>query len=400
VSHVENPPAKGTRPRNRRAITVQVATELFYRQGYSKVTVADIALATNVGSSAIFRHFGTKSELLIESILCGLRPFDEALLAARVDVDLASIGLESLLRQLAELAIIHRELGVLWQREARNLDVADQNRLRRELRKTTRSLAEFIRLDRPTLKQDHADLLAWCVMSALVSVGFHSLRLPRDDYVQLLVDITSALARTDMADDVAVDAGDSALIVFDDSRKNVLISKAVELFAESGFGSVGVDDIGRAVGIAGPSVYGHFPSKLDILVAALERGNDLLRSEADAVISSNAGPRTKLLRLVTSYAHFAAHDRFLMRIVLSEMNQLDAANREFFRRQQHEYIERWSELLVACQAWDTISARIRVQAVLLVVCDAAQTPHLRRMRNFEGYLRSVGRSILGLSNDQ
>jgi len=399
VSHVEVPPARGTRPRNRRAVTVQAATELFYRKGYSSVSVAEIARATNVGSSAIFRHFSTKSELLVEAIRCGLRPFDEVLASAKTNSDHGPVALPSLLRQLAQLALDHRELGVLWQREARSLDEVDQKRLRNELRLTTSSLARFIQLDRPELNQRQTDFLAWCVLGALVSIGFHSLELPRDQYADLLFDLTSTLARIEMAENVAVDAdaGDSS--VSESSRKDFLVSEAVELFAERGFVAVAVDDIGEAAGIAGPSIYSHFPSKQKILLAAMERGNDLLRSEADAALSRDDPPQTKLGLLVTSYVSLAVRDRFLIRIVLSEVNQLEAADREFARQQQRDYIDRWTDLLLRYRAGDGTSAQIRVQAVLLVVSNAVQTPHLRSLPGLERYLQCVGRALLGLPEE-
>lgn len=396
MSYVEEPPAKGTRPKNRRAITIQTATKLFYRKGYSNVSVAEIARATNVGPSAIFRHFSTKSELLVEAIRCGLRPFDELLASAMADDSQGSKSLQCLLRQLADLALDHRELGVLWLREARNLDEVVQKQLRSELRATTRSLAQFIQQDRPELGQQHADFLAWCVMGVLVSIGFHSLELPRDEYSELLVEMTSAVARIDMAEAVTSqsEAGDSP--VLSGSRKDYLVNEAVELFAERGFGGVAVDEIGEAAGIAGPSIYSHFPSKQKLLLAAMERGNDLLRAEADAAFSSEDPPETQLSRLVTSYVSLAVRDRFLMTIVLSEVNQLDAADREFVRQQLRDYVDRWTELLLKYRSGDTTSARIRVQAVLLVVNNIVQTPHLRSEPGLEHSLWRIGGALLGL----
>ena len=381
-------------------MTIQAAKELFYRNGYSNVTVAEIARATNVSPSAIFRHFGTKSELLVESIRYGLRTFDDVFISIKAEGEFGPGTLQSVLRRLAELAIVQRDLGVLWQREARSLDEIDQRRLRMELRQTTKTLARFVRLDRPDLSDDVADFLSWCVMSALVSISFHSLELPRDEFVSLLVEMTKKLIGIEVIENPEMHHDAGLSLVHENSRKDLVISEAVELFADRGYGSVGVDDIGKAVGIAGPSIYSHFASKLEILLAALERGNVLLRSEADIALSSNDGPEKKLMRLVNSYAHLAVHDRFLMRIVLSEVNQLDPVNRELARQKQRDYIQRWTELLCAFSEEETTLARIRVQAVLLVVCDVVQTPHLRTLPGLEQYLRQVGGAILGISMEE
>ncbi|BBZ74640.1 TetR/AcrR family transcriptional regulator [Mycobacterium paraseoulense] len=74
------------------------------------------------------------------------------------------------------------------------------------------------------------------------------------------------------------------------SRREAILSAGAALFAQRGFTGVSVDDIGTAVGIAGPSVYNHFAAKTDILVAAMFRGNELLwanfnRAVADAPTS-------------------------------------------------------------------------------------------------------------------
>jgi AcrR family transcriptional regulator len=44
------------------------------------------------------------------------------------------------------------------------------------------------------------------------------------------------------------------------------------MFAAHGYTQVSIEDIGNAVGISGPSVYNHWPNKLDLLVTTLRRG--------------------------------------------------------------------------------------------------------------------------------
>jgi Bacterial regulatory proteins, tetR family len=44
------------------------------------------------------------------------------------------------------------------------------------------------------------------------------------------------------------------------------------LFAERTYAGVSIEEVGAALGIAGASVYNHFPSKSGILITALARG--------------------------------------------------------------------------------------------------------------------------------
>jgi AcrR family transcriptional regulator len=389
VSRVEDPPARGTRPRNRREIILQAAGELFYRRGYPNVSMSDIARETNVGASAIYRHFRSKSELLVEAIQSGIASYQTI-------VDQAT-DLDDVLRQSAECALENRTLGVLWQREARNLDLVDLKLMRERLSSVTRGLSRFITDARPGIDRTDTDLLAWCTMGALVSVGFHSLSLPRDEYVDLLVAISHIIVGIDLRHDVEVATGGERPQDDPESRRDVLVSHATQLFAERGYGAVGIDDIGDSVGIAGPSIYSHFESKQKILAEAVTRGNEVLRSEATVVLEAGETPQVTLGRLVASFVGVAVHNRFVIRIVMSELDQLEPADRDYARREQREYIDTWCALLRQYTDVEQVAARIRVQAVLLVVNDAVQTPHLRSQPGFEARLRDVALAMLGLT---
>ena len=184
----------------------------------------------------------------------------------------------------------------------------------------------------------------------------------------------------------------------DESTRDSLIVEATELFAEKGFAGAGVDEIGSAVGIAGPSVYGHFSSKQQLLVAAMQRGADVLLSETERVLAAPNTAPVKLEALVDSYVSVLNGDRFVIRVLLSEMNELPDEEREVARRQQRQYIATWVDLYRQFTVVDEDSARIRVQAVLLVVNDAIQTPHMRSQPHFEGVMSRIAKTLLGLTD--
>jgi AcrR family transcriptional regulator len=388
-------PARRTRPRNRRAITLDAATKLFYRDGYARVSMSDIAAATNVGPSAIYRHFPGKADILAEAIRTGLAPYTRLLENFRSTNAADPDELASVFTQLAECALDHREIGVLYQRDSRNLDHRLQRELRDDLRSTTGLLASFIGAARPELDSVQTDALAWCCFGVLVSIGFHSLTLPRAEFVALMVDLIATVTFVPLSDipDVVQPAAE---IEPPSSRREQLITVATELFAERGFSAVGVDDIAEAVGIAGPSVYAHFPSKAAILAAAIDRAGQLLRVDTERVLSTDAPASVKLARLVDSYSAIANRDRYVPRTLISEMDVLPDADRGSAVRTQREYIDTWVELRRQFSPDSAVAARIRVQAVLIVVNDAVQTPHLRALPGFEGLLRRIADSLLGV----
>jgi hypothetical protein len=63
---------------------------------------------------------------------------------------------------------------------------------------------------------------------------------------------------------------------------------------------------------------------------------------------------------------------------------------------QRDYIDTWVELRRQFTDEGSVEARIRVQAVLLVVNDAVQTPHLRSLPGFEATLRRIAGALLGV----
>ncbi|HEY1530969.1 MAG TPA: TetR/AcrR family transcriptional regulator [Galbitalea sp.] len=386
-------PPRGTRPSNRRDITVQAAVELFARNGYAQVGMSDIAAATNVGASALYRHFSSKTELLVAAVRSGLGPWGDAI--GEPGGSNAAEHLELMLHRLSITGIDHRRVGVLWQREVRNLPADDQHELRDELRSAAGRVADAVRAARPELDDAEADTLAWCALGALVSIGFHNLELPRPEFDDLLFDIMLRIVSTELPD--AVRSSASAEQIASDSlpRRDQLITVATQLFADRGFAATGIDDIGDAAGIAGPSVYNHFASKQAILAAAIDRAERILNGELETVLSSASTSEHKIGELVGSYVRRANTDRFVLRTLLSELGELAPADRQLARQAQRRYIDSWVDLLQKFGSEDPVTARIRVQAVLLLVNDAVQTPHLRSQAGFEETLVVVAENVLG-----
>ena len=387
-------PAKGTRPRNRQAITVTAAAELFHRRGFPSVSMADIAAATNVGASAIYRHFPGKSDLLVAAIHTGLVPYIESLRPLAPDE-----GIDAVFRRLAECALDSRAVGVLWQRDARYLSAEEARPLRDDLFTISSLISGHLVTSRPELDQQQVNTLAWCIMGAMVSISFHSIELPREQFIDLLARMCAEIAAARfptvaerVPDAVVPLPADAA----PDSRREALITEATELFAERGFAAAGIDEIADAAGIAGPAVYRHFPSKQFILVAVVERSMAALHALTRPVLDADLPPELKLRRLVAAYVKRMNRSRFAMRILISEMGELPDDKRAEFRRVQRQNVDDLVELLCDITGWDAGSARIRVQAILLVVNDAVQTPHLRTQPGFEPTIESIAQAILGI----
>ncbi|PKW15780.1 TetR/AcrR family transcriptional regulator [Saccharopolyspora spinosa] len=376
MAEVSNPPARNTRPRNRRALITAAAADLFYRLGYARVGMSDIAEAVGVGSSALYRHFAGKQQLLTRVVLDELHPFSS--IAAQV----ADRDLDEVVAQLAAAALDHRQLGVLWQREARHLPEDQRDVLREELRGVASGLAEVARAFRPELTGEDARFRAWCMFSVLTSPSYHQVDLPRREFEQLLratVVVIGTQPPQRFADHRAAYSDQrSALFAGRASRRRLLLSAAMRLFSDAGYTEVTTEDVGAAAGIAGPSLYNYFASKQELLGTVITRGNAWLEVELERILANTPAADDALRELLRSYITFAFdHGRFID-ILVSEVNHLPDAERHRARQTQHAYVAEWVGLL--CEArpeLDPVRSRILVQAALTAANDMARTGSVR-----------------------
>jgi AcrR family transcriptional regulator len=357
-----------TRPRNRRALIVAAATDLFARRGYDEISMSDIAEAVEIGPSALYRHFAGKQDLLREVLTSGLLPVRE--LFGRRDLSVA---------QVATIALDQRQLGVLWQREARHMRPDDYLALRAELRSIGQLLADRVLFARPELSAAAANLLAWAVIAVVSSTSFHHLELPRPQYELLIAELLDAVLAAEVPAGFGAARDFPSHGLVPNSRREALLAQAVRMFAQQGYTGVGIEDIGAAVGIAGPSIYNHFPSKRDMLTLALQRGTAVLFMDLTTIYSTAADARDALNRLVRSYVGFALRHHDVIDLMITELGHLGEDEQHRARQAQYEYISEWTHLLqIVHSGLDATAARVRVQAVLSIVNNAVRTVRFRR----------------------
>ncbi|GAA1656191.1 TetR/AcrR family transcriptional regulator [Fodinicola feengrottensis] len=377
-------PLRGKRPRNRRELIVRAAADLFYRVGYPQVTMADVAAAVGVGPSALYRHFAGKQELLVAAVSQALRPYAEIVTA----------DLDTTIERLAAAAVEERRAGVLWQRESRHLPAADRAVLRESVRA---GVLAFARLLEESRTQTQAEFLAWCDFSVLTSPSYHRLELPSADYQELLADMSREVSTVELPE---IEYGQESVNeqrVEPRSRREALLRTAAVMFAENGYGTASLQEIGAGVEIAGPSIYHHFDSKLDLLVALMNRGAEWLRRDMSSELAAASDPADALSRLLRSYAGFALAHRELVDILITEVAQLPGPDRHRTRQIQRDYVAEWVHLLRSVHSdLAEVPARIRVQATLTVINDIARTTQLRRAKNVDAALHAVGGALLGL----
>lgn len=94
-------------------------------------------------------------------------------------------------------------------------------------------------------------------------------------------------------------------------RRDHLVATAARLFCRNGFHATGIDRVLDEAGVAKMTLYKHFPSKDDLIVASLGAVADESRAAVDAAIdAAGRSPRRRLVGLVDWYAGQASSARF------------------------------------------------------------------------------------------
>ena len=387
-------PARGTRPSNRRQLIIDAATDLFCRKGYANVAMGDVAEAVAIGPSALYRHFRGKQDLLATVVGTALDTLDDAFTAAE-DERLPDVS-----QALAAAVLRHRGIGVLWHRESRQLAPADHREFRTAIDQIAARFAALIRARRPALEAVEAELLAWSGLAVATSVSLHSLVLPEPEFTTLLSELISTVVDAPLAAPQSTPAHTTTSgMLRTQARREAILTEATKLFAANGFAGVSTEDIGASVGISGPSVYNHFPTKSDILLAAMLRGDEWLRLDMNRAFAQASDPRDGLNRLLDSYCAFVLDNPHLLQVLVSESNHLPEPERHRIRAAQHAYIDDWVNLLRQVHpSWDAIHARIRVQAVQTMMNDIPVVPELREYSDLESALVAIGAELLAIND--
>jgi AcrR family transcriptional regulator len=387
-------PARGTRPANRRQLILDAATDLFSRKGYTAVGMGDVAEAVAIGPSALYRHFRGKQDLLAAVVDDALNTLDDAISAAE------NVQPPDVVHALTAVVLEHRGVGVLWQREARQLSPADRARIQVAVNQIGSRFNTFIRARRPGLSAAQTELLAWSGLAVATSVSFHNLELPEPAFTALLGElITTAIDAPIPPLETRSERNAKPPMLRTRSRREAILSEATKLFAANGFSGVSIEDIGASVGITGPSVYNHFPAKSDILVAAMLRGDEWLRMDMHRAFAAASDPRDGLNRLLASYCAFVLGNPHLIAVLVSEAGHLPEPERHRTRAAQYAYIAEWVNLMREVHPrWDAVTARIRVQAAQTMINDIAMIPSLRESTEVESALVTIGAELLATTD--
>lgn len=194
VGEVELPPTPvRTRDPARRNRILVAAADLVARNGFNSVSMAEIGAAAGITGSAIYRHFDSKSAVLVElfdSAIDRLLEDAERTISSGADLPTA---IRELIEGQIEFVVGKRELAQVYHNEIHNLPEDDSRRLRRKQRLYLEEWVHLLLELRADLDDSESRAIVHAAIGALQSPLFHSVGLPLPRLRELLLASASAI---------------------------------------------------------------------------------------------------------------------------------------------------------------------------------------------------------------
>jgi AcrR family transcriptional regulator len=394
---MDHPTERQARPRDRKAQLAGLAAELFRARGFHGVGINDIAAAAGITGPALYRHFADKQAVLSYVVLAGIDDMERATTETLADVDLpVRAQVKALLDTLAAQAVERREIAALWRWEGRHLPREERREIRRRSGAVLAAWSKALLALRPELTPDDAELLCWAGLSVFGSVSVHHTSVAKKRFAQILVQLAESVLHVTLPEPGEAPEETPSMTLGEPSRREQILAAATELFGKRGFRAVSMEEIGAAAGIAGPSVYRHFPSKAALMVAIGHRAADRLVLAAERALRTD-DERDALRRLAASYVHTLLRTPELLVSFSGSPMELPERDKAELIRVQRDYVARWIALASAVRPELGLrEVKITVHAALTIANDLARTRRVNGRPNIEAELTALTHTVLGV----
>lgn len=130
------------------------------------------------------------------------------------------------------------------------------------------------------------------------------------------------------------------------ARRTQLLSAALEVFVAQGYHGAAMDDIAVRAGVSKPVLYQHFPGKLELYLALLDRSCDEIIEATRLALASTEDNKQRVAATMQAFFGYVARDEGAFRLVFES----DLTNDPLVR-------ERVDRVTIACA--DLIAPLIR-----------------------------------------
>lgn len=188
-----------TRDPDRKNRILLAASDLIGRKGFHAVSIADIGNAAGITGSGVYRHFDSKSAILValfDRVIDDLIAEEQSILDGTAELPTA---LEALIDGQVEFVVGDRQLAQVYYNEINNLPDEDRRRLRRKQRLYLEEWVHLVDELREDLDDTEARVVVHAAIGAIQSPLFHNTGLADDQLRVLLTDSARAILSTSRA---------------------------------------------------------------------------------------------------------------------------------------------------------------------------------------------------------
>ncbi|MFV0523479.1 MAG: TetR/AcrR family transcriptional regulator [Acidimicrobiales bacterium] len=381
----------GTRRRRSRSTKQDIlvaAAALFAERGFAAVSVQDIGDEVGITGGALYRHYRGKDAVLDAVMLDTIDGWNQV-------AEEANGGIEALVEVSVRLVVDQPGMLATYLQERGRVE----RTLRRELagreRQLFRHWADAMRTGRPGLTDRDISVRQQALNGVLSSLARRPATLGP---ARLRAALIEGLVAVATAPPVAGGPGRGPARARPPwrapvPRREQIMATAMGLFAERGYHGVSMEDIGRAVGMAGPSLYEHVAGKGDVLLDAYDRAGAFVIAGAADAVAGAASASEALDRLLGSYATVAFRHGDLLVVTSQEGASLEPSERPRLARRRRDLHEQWSAVVRELRP-DLTAADARA----VVRCAFALVNGLARARREDnppvGEVVALGRALL------
>jgi AcrR family transcriptional regulator len=366
------------RPRNRKAQILTAAAEAFSERGYHPVGIEEIAATVGISGPALYRHFPTKYALFASAVL---RLADSLLAAtdpAVITREDPEDRLDAVIGAVIRTTIDNRRTGGLYRWEGRYLVGDDRRALRRSMATLHERVTNPLRQLRPDLSEADAAMLATASISAVASITAHRSALSAKQIEESMLAAARSILRTDLPQQGSESPHHESVLEHA-SKREELLHHSIRLFYLHGYHEVGLDDIGAAASITASSVYRYFPSKAELLEAALHRANVQLTDTLAGALEHSDSPVDAVRTFARLYTELTFRQGELVAVYFAEIGNIPADRRTALRRIQRHNIDGWAQLLREARPnTSVVVSKFLIHAALGLVFDVGRTVRFER----------------------
>jgi AcrR family transcriptional regulator len=148
------------------------------------------------------------------------------------------------------------------------------------------------------------------------------------------------------------------------ARRAQLLESALDVFVAQGYHAAAMDDIADRAGVSKPVLYQHFPGKLDLYLALLDKACDQVIQGVREALASTTDNKERVAATTEAFYRYVANAGGAFRLVFESDLTSEPAVRERVDRVTHECADAIAEVIADDTGFPAESSRLLAVALV------------------------------------